>query len=106
GEPSCSGHVIATVMGLNHARAHDDPGKGSSLWCLAAVGQTQRFGVGEMLVRHLVEYFMSRGSSYLDLSVLHDNRQAKPLYRKLGFRWLLTVTSIHTITINMSMSTA
>jgi len=33
---------------------------------------------------------MSRGLSYLDLSVLHDNRQAKSLYAKLGFRALAT----------------
>ena len=65
-EDADSGEIIGTVMGLNHARAYDDPDKGSSLWCLAADSKTQRFGVGEMLVRHLVEYFMSRGSAYLD----------------------------------------
>jgi ribosomal protein S18 acetylase RimI-like enzyme len=43
-----------------------------------------------VLVRHLIEHFMSRGLSYLDLSVLHDNRQAKNLYAKLGFRNLPT----------------
>jgi GNAT-family acetyltransferase (TIGR03103 family) len=43
-----------------------------------------------VLVRHLIEHFMSRGLSYLDLSVLHDNRQAKSLYAKLGFRNLST----------------
>jgi GNAT-family acetyltransferase (TIGR03103 family) len=41
-------------------------------------------------VRHLIEHFMSRGLSYLDLSVLHDNRLAKNLYAKLGFRNLST----------------
>ncbi|MCK9747849.1 N-acetylglutaminylglutamine synthetase [Pseudomonas syringae pv. syringae] len=42
------------------------------------------------LVRHLIEHFMSRGLSYLDLSVLHDNDQAKALYAKLNFRNLPT----------------
>ncbi|SFQ83268.1 GNAT-family acetyltransferase TIGR03103 [Halopseudomonas formosensis] len=102
-EDADSGQVIGTVMGLHHARAYDDPDKGSSLWCLAADGQTQRFGVGEMLVRHLVEYFMSRGSSYLDLSVLHDNRQAKTLYRKLGFRQLRTFTIKRKNSINQAL---
>lgn len=89
-EDEDTGEIIGTVMGLNHAKAFDDPEKGSSLWCLAAAGQTTRAGVGEALVRHLVEYFMSRGCNYLDLSVMHDNQQAKALYRKLGFRKLRT----------------
>ncbi|WP_150301723.1 N-acetylglutaminylglutamine synthetase [Pseudomonas profundi] len=89
-EDDDTGEVIGTVMGLNHAKAFDDPEKGSSLWCLAADSQSLRLGIGEALVRHLVEYFMSRGCQYLDLSVMHDNQQAKTLYRKLGFRKLQT----------------
>jgi len=102
-EDTDSNQIIGTVMGLNHARAYDDPDRGSSLWCLAADSQTQRFGVGEMLVRHLIEYFMSRGCSYLDLSVLHDNRQAKTLYRKLGFRQLRTFTIKRKNSINQAL---
>lgn len=82
--------VIGSVMGLNHSKAFDDPEHGSSLWCLAVDPQCSRPGVGEVLVRHLIEHFMSRGLAYLDLSVLHDNRQAKRLYKKLGFRNLPT----------------
>ena len=102
-EDADTGQIIGTVMGLNHARAYDDPDKGSSLWCLAADSQTQRFGVGEMLVRHLIEYFMSRGNRYLDLSVLHDNQQAKTLYRKLGFRQLRTFTIKRKNSINQAL---
>jgi GNAT-family acetyltransferase (TIGR03103 family) len=82
--------VIGSVMGLNHAKAFDDPEHGSSLWCLAVDPHCTRPGVGEVLVRHLIEHFMSRGLACLDLSVLHDNRQAKRLYQKLGFRNLTT----------------
>ncbi|WP_339543768.1 N-acetylglutaminylglutamine synthetase [Pseudomonas sp. RA_35y_Pfl2_P32] len=89
-EDEGSGAVIGSVMGLNHDKAFADPEHGSSLWCLAVDPQCSRPGVGEVLVRHLVEHFMSRGLSYLDLSVLHDNRQAKQLYTKLGFRTLST----------------
>ncbi|MHA6493798.1 N-acetylglutaminylglutamine synthetase [Pseudomonas borbori] len=87
-EDEDSGMVIGSVMGLNHRKAFQDPENGSSLWCLAVDPRCTRPGVGEVLVRHLVEHFMSRGLSYLDLSVLHDNRQAKGLYAKLGFREL------------------
>ena len=89
-EDEDSGAVIGSVMGLNHHTAFNDPETGSSLWCLAVDPLCSRPGVGEVLVRHLVEHFMSRGLSYLDLSVLHDNAQAKNLYAKLGFRTLST----------------
>ena len=89
-EDEATGAVIGSVMGLNHLKAFEDPEAGSSLWCLAVDPNTTRPGVGEVLVRHLVEHFMSRGLNYLDLSVLHDNRQAKRLYAKLGFRNLPT----------------
>lgn len=89
-EDEDSNTVIGSVMGLDHSKAFDDPERGCSLWCLAVDPQCSRPGVGEVLVRHLVEHFMSRGLAYLDLSVLHDNRQAKRLYQKLGFRNLPT----------------
>ncbi|RWU17740.1 N-acetylglutaminylglutamine synthetase [Pseudomonas alkylphenolica] len=89
-EDEDSGAVIGSVMGLNHHKAFADPEHGSSLWCLAVDPHCTRPGVGEVLVRHLIEHFMSRGLSCLDLSVLHDNRQAKRLYAKLGFRTLPT----------------
>lgn len=89
-EDSASGQVVGSVMGLNHVRAFADPEGGSSLWCLAVAPDCRRPGVGEALVRHLVEHFMGRGLSYLDLSVLHNNKQAKALYAKLGFRDLAT----------------
>ncbi|QBF27954.1 N-acetylglutaminylglutamine synthetase [Pseudomonas tructae] len=89
-EDEDSGAVIGSVMGLNHHKAFADPEHGGSLWCLAVDPHCTRPGVGEVLVRHLIEHFMSRGLSCLDLSVLHDNRQAKRLYAKLGFRNLPT----------------
>lgn len=89
-EDEDSGAVIGSVMGLNHHKAYQDPDHGSSLWCLAVDPRCSRPGVGEVLVRHLIEHFMSRGLSHLDLSVLHDNQQAKGLYAKLGFRELQT----------------
>ncbi|MFY1664183.1 N-acetylglutaminylglutamine synthetase [Pseudomonas sp. Pseu.R1] len=89
-EDESSNAVIGSVMGLNHQKAFNDPENGSSLWCLAVDPQCTRPGVGEVLVRHLVEHFQSRGLGYLDLSVLHDNQQAKNLYNKLGFRNLPT----------------
>jgi GNAT-family acetyltransferase (TIGR03103 family) len=85
-EDSETGGILGTVMGVDHARAFDDPERGASLWCLAVAPQAPHAGVGESLVRRLAEHFKTRGSAFLDLSVLHDNAEAIALYEKLGFR--------------------
>ncbi|WP_333829119.1 N-acetylglutaminylglutamine synthetase [Pararhodobacter sp.] len=85
-EDAESGAVLGSVMGVDHARAFDDPEKGSSLWCLAVSPQAPHAGLGESLVRRLAEHFKARGAAFMDLSVLHDNDQAIALYEKLGFR--------------------
>ncbi|MFN2267610.1 MAG: N-acetylglutaminylglutamine synthetase [Desulfonatronovibrio sp.] len=78
--------IIGTVTGVNHKAVFNDPENGSSLWCLAVDSQATHPGIGEALVRHLSENFMAKGRSYLDLSVMHDNKQAISLYEKLGFQ--------------------
>lgn len=82
--------VVGTVMGINHLALFDDPSRGSSLWCLAVDPQASHPGIGELLLRHLADYFLDRGCSYMDLSVLHHNEHAKMLYEKLGFRQIHT----------------
>lgn len=81
-----TGKVIGTVMGVDHVEAFADPEGGTSLWCLAVDPQTSRPGVGEALVRALVERYQALGRRWLDLSVMHDNQPAIRLYEKLGFR--------------------
>ncbi len=78
--------IIGTVTGVDHKAVFNDPENGSSLWCLAVDSQAPHPGVGEALVRHLAENLMARGRSYLDLSVMHNNKQAIALYEKLGFQ--------------------
>jgi len=85
-EDAETGAILGTVMGVDHARAFDDPERGASLWCLAVAPQAPHAGLGESLVRRLAEHFKARGSAFLDLSVLHDNAEAIALYEKLGFR--------------------
>lgn len=84
-EDERTGEIVGTVTGVDHARAFNDPEKGSSLWCLAVDPQAAHRGIGEMLVRRLAEYFIARGAHFMDLSVLHDNEFAIGLYEKLGF---------------------
>lgn len=85
-EDSENGRILGSVMGLDHSYCFDDPERGSSLWCLAVAPDAPHAGIGESLVRRLAEHFKWRGASYMDLSVLHDNKQAIALYEKLGFR--------------------
>ena len=80
-----SGDVVGTVTGIDHALTFADPERGSSLWCLAVDPQASLPGIGEVLVRHLIETFQTRGLACIDLSVMHDNAQAIALYEKLGF---------------------
>ncbi len=84
-EDAQSGQVIGTVTGVDHVFAFGDPEQGTSLWTLAVDPQSSVPGVGEALVRTLVERYAARGRAYLDLSVLHDNTAAIGLYEKLGF---------------------
>ena len=78
-------HIVGTVMGVDHKSAFGDPERGTSLWALAVDPQASVPGIGQALVRHLVEHYQARGRAYLDLSVMHDNTQAIRLYEKLGF---------------------
>lgn len=80
-----SGKIIGTIMGIDHHEAFNDPERGSSLWCLAVDPQTPYAGVGQALVAYLSDLFITRGCSYLDLSVMHDNKEAIKLYEKMGF---------------------
>lgn len=84
-EDTVTEKIIGTVMGVDHFDTFQDPDKGSSLWCLAVDPLATRPGVGEALVRALAGEFKQRALSYMDLSVIHDNEQAKALYYKLGF---------------------
>ena len=85
-----SGHVLGTVMGINHIAAFNDPTRGSSLWCLCVDPQASRPGIGELLARGLADYLRERGCEYMDLSVLHNNEGARLLYEKMGFRQVHT----------------
>ncbi len=84
-EDSSTGEIIGTVTGVDHVEAFGDKENGSSLWALAVDPQTTHPGVGQALVTHLLEHYIARGRSFLDLSVMHDNKQAIRLYEKLGF---------------------
>lgn len=80
-----SGQILGVTTGIDHIEAYDDPERGSSLWALAVDPQAGYPGIGQALVRHMTEYFIARGCAYMDLSVMHENRQAIRLYEHLGF---------------------
>lgn len=80
-----TGAVLGTVTGLDHAEIFGDDDNGSSLWCLSVDPAAMLPGIGEALVRRLAGIFKQAGRAFMDLSVIHDNQQAKALYDKLGF---------------------
>ena len=93
------GDVLGAVLGLDHMSIFDDPERGSSLWSLAVDPLSSRPGIGQALVHGLAAHFKHRGNRYMDLSVIHDNMEAKRLYEKIGFRpeALFTVKSKNAI---------
>jgi len=99
-EDEGTGAIIGTVTGVDHRRAFGDPEQGASLWCLAVDPQAVHPKIGEALVRRLAEYFQARGALHLDLSVMHDNREAIDLYQKLGFVRIPEFTVKHKNPIN------
>jgi GNAT-family acetyltransferase (TIGR03103 family) len=78
--------VVGVVMGVDHKVAFSDPDNGASLWALSVDPQVERPGVGKALTEALAVHFRRAGRSFMDLSVMHDNKEAIALYRKLGFK--------------------
>jgi GNAT-family acetyltransferase (TIGR03103 family) len=78
--------IIGTVSGVDHVEAFDDPENGASLWSLAVDPQANFPGIGSELVRRLVEHYFTKGRSFVDASVIHDNTSAIQLYIKIGFQ--------------------
>lgn len=85
-EDEATGKILATAAGVDHQLFFNDPEQGASLWSLAVDAQAVQPGVGEALVRYLVEHYLALGREYLDLSVMHNNKQALRLYEKIGFQ--------------------
>jgi GNAT-family acetyltransferase (TIGR03103 family) len=84
-EEPASGEVVGIVMGVDHVAAFQDPDNGSSLWALAVDTRARRPGIGRKLSLALAHHFKKLGRSFMDLSVMHDNKDAIALYQKLGF---------------------
>lgn len=80
-----SGRALGAVLGVDHKYAFNDPENGASLWSLAVDPQCPLPGVGEALTRFLIEFFIGRGRSFMDLSVMHNNQNAIAMYEKLNF---------------------
>lgn len=85
-EDDHSGEILGTVTGVDHALAIGDPDGRTSLWCLAVAPDARHPGIGEALVRALIEQYRVREARALELSVMHDNEQAIRLYKRLGFQ--------------------
>lgn len=77
--------LIGVITGVDHVHAFNDPENGSSMWCLAVDLQASYPGIGRALVAHLADHYATRGRAFMDLSVMHDNKQAIKLYEDMGF---------------------
>ncbi len=96
-------HVIGTVTGIDHVEAFNDPENGSSLWSLAVDPQAGIPGVGMSLVRQIVAHYFTKGRTFMDVSVMHNNTHAISLYGKLGFQRIPAFCIKRKNTINESL---
>lgn len=78
--------VIGTVTAIDHFQAFGDLENGSSLWNLAVGVGYRRKGVGKALVKWVMKHFYTKARSFLDLSVIYNNKKAMEFYRRLGFK--------------------
>jgi GNAT-family acetyltransferase (TIGR03103 family) len=85
-EEEVTKNIIGVAHGVDHYEVFNDPENGTSLWALAVEPQAMYPGIGEALVRQLAEHYSARGRSFMDVSVMHDNKQAIALYDKLDFK--------------------
>jgi len=87
--------ILGAVLGIDHYELFADLENGSSLWALVVDPQAPHPGIGEALVRELAEHFKACGRAFMDLSVMHDNKQAIRLYEKLGFHRVVVFALKH-----------
>ena len=73
-----TGQVVGTVTGIDHCQLFGDRENGSSLWCLAVEPTVTRPGTGGLLVRSLIEEFIRRGRSQMDLMLLLVSSSLEP----------------------------
>lgn len=80
-----SGRILGVAMGADHRACGEHMPNACSLWALGVDPQAELPGVGQALVRHIMEHYRDLGRAEMDVSVIHDNESAQRLYEKLGF---------------------
>lgn len=78
--------VLGVAMGADHRACGAHMPNRCSVWAVAVDPQAELPGVGESLVRHLIEHYQELGREEMDVSVVHDNDKALKLYEKLAFK--------------------
>ena len=88
--PHARAVVVEEVLQRLHAfrgrRSRQDFYDGPPHLCVLFLQQCRQPGVGKALLLQLATYFRDQGRAFMDLSVMHDNREAIGLYEELGFR--------------------
>lgn len=78
-------NIYGTLLILDHKKIFNDEKNGASLWALAVDPQAPLAKVGICMANKALELFKERGNDFIDLSVMHNNKEAIALYEKMGF---------------------
>lgn len=85
--PSPRAFASAIIEGRNVARALGAVHRQIAwLYCMATEPELRGQGLGRGLVSKLIEWSLANGAADMYLQVLGDNKPAKSLYSKMGFR--------------------
>jgi len=80
-----TGEVLGASMGADHQACGEHMPNSCSLWAVGVDPQAELPGLGSALCRHIIEFYRDRGRKFMDVSVIHDNVNARRLYEKMGF---------------------
>ncbi|MGE9296343.1 MAG: N-acetylglutaminylglutamine synthetase [Puniceicoccales bacterium] len=80
-----TGQILGVSMGADHQACGEHMPNSCSLWAVGVDPQAELPGVGSALCRHIIEYYKDKGREFMDVSVIHDNENARGLYEKMGF---------------------
>lgn len=81
-----TGKILGVAMGADHQACGEHMPSLCSVWAVAVDPQAALPGIGEALMRYFITHFGELGREEMDVSVVHDNKNALKLYQKLGFK--------------------
>jgi ribosomal protein S18 acetylase RimI-like enzyme len=89
-----NGEIVGSAHGEVIHRTDYWPKTVGSISTVYVVGKFRRKGVGALLVKKLCEFFDAEGVEDVTLRYIVGNKEAEGLWKKLGFRQVITTAAL------------